>query len=405
LIEKGFAGFESMGYFFSINGTTEIANGPLKLVKKSGNMPRSMIKGLKKVLESGRFDEYQYAKYKGSGEVTFKDVIFLTHPKPCPLLRRIVAGELKTPDTWETKMSKTGQEGGNKLDVWRDLLEQRKLGHMALLRNLHNILISKPDEHLVKHVCMELVRGASKGKQLPFRYWSAYKRLNCAESDYGPLQFRDNSDYDMFHLNQVNRALEQALVQSAKSIPNFTKRTMVACDVSASMFSNVSEKSSIKNYEIGLILGACLQANNPENVITGVFGDVFKLFPFANGEHCLGNMKALYDIEGKVGYSTNGYRVIQYLNMEKVKVDQVMVFTDCQVYGDGNMEHEWHKYSKQNLDAKLFVFDLSGYGTAPIRIDGNRVFQIAGWSDRIFEAMERLEKGHCATEMIMQYSK
>jgi hypothetical protein len=54
----------------------------------------------------------------------------------------VVDCELATPDTWEGALS----GGGVRRELWERLLRERKLGALALLRNLHD---SKVDETLV----------------------------------------------------------------------------------------------------------------------------------------------------------------------------------------------------------------------------------------------------------------
>ena len=117
----------------------------------------------------------------------------------------------------------------------------------------------------------------------------------------------------------------------------------------------------------------------------------------------------------EVGYSTHGYKVIEYLNKKGLEVDQVMVFTDCQVYGGTSfyrhgsgspqMQIEWDKYKARFPKARLFLFDMSGYGNTPLRLDQGDVVHVAGWSDRIFEAVEYLKRGKTAVDLIMKYDK
>ncbi len=61
---------------------------------------------------------------------------------------------------------------------------------------------------------------------------------------------------------------------------------------------------------------------------------------------------------------------------------------------------EWDKYKKIAPNAKLYLFDLSGYGTTPLNIVREDVALIAGWSDRIFEMLEAIENGSNAIEEI-----
>ena len=49
-------------------------------------------------------------------------------------LTRLIEGELKTPDTWEVALS----SGADKKQAWERLLREKKLGGLALLRNLRS---------------------------------------------------------------------------------------------------------------------------------------------------------------------------------------------------------------------------------------------------------------------------
>ena len=73
--------------------------------------------------------------------------------------------------SWEAIIS----EKGSTKKAWTEALE--KMGHMALLRNLRNLLEKgiDPSEFVGK-----LIEGAKDGKQLPFRYYSAYRALQEA---------------------------------------------------------------------------------------------------------------------------------------------------------------------------------------------------------------------------------
>ena len=109
--------------------------------------------------------------------------------------------------------------------------------------------------------------------------------------------------------------------------------------------------------------------------------------------------------KSEAGYSTNGYKVIQYLIKTKLRVDKVMMFTDCQMWnsrGDGTHIQDVWKYYKQEIapEAKLFLFDLAGYGNTPLDVKTGDVHLIAGWSDKVFEVMEGLRKGEKALSMI-----
>lgn len=410
---------ELLAYFSQLNKRNwkEVSKGSHKSVKKMGKYSHSLKRGLADVFTSGKFDEYQFSKWNKKKEFSFKDALFLSNPKPktpemVELFGKIANDTLKTADTWEVRQSKLGQTNKGveeekvqerKLAVWAEMIEKKKLGHMALLRNLNNILTSSPNDEFVVKVCAELVRGAKHGKQLPFRYWSAFVAL--AEKA---------SSINDFHLEMISKALDAALLMSVKTLGNFEGRTLVACDVSGSMFKNISDKSIIRNVDIGVLLGSLFKSDK-ENTIVGIFGDTFKVIPNL-GTGILNNTGHLLNMANSVGYCTYGYKVLEYLNQKNVEVQQVMVFTDAQVYGEvapnrrawgdskGNeMERQWNMYKSKFPNAKLYLFDMSGYGTTPLRLDGGDVIHVAGWSDRIFEAVEYLKKGKTAVDMIMEY--
>src|SRR5580698_477156 len=112
----------------------------------SGRQPLSaqVKKGLAAAF--GKFDEYALAKYDRAGNVRLRDVLFLSHARPvdeaqAALWKRLAANELATPDTWEVALSAAGRAdgAGGKREAWDRLLAERKLGALALLRNLRNL--------------------------------------------------------------------------------------------------------------------------------------------------------------------------------------------------------------------------------------------------------------------------
>ena len=208
--------------------------------------------------------------------------------------------------------------------------------------------------------------------------------------------------YDLEHLwsdaAPVNLdALEKAVLETSQNITGFDEdtRVLLACDVSGSMCSPISPKSSVKNYDIGLML-AMLLKNRCENVVCGIFGTDWKVINLPSTS-ILNNVDLMYKREGEVGYATNGFKVIEYLSKEGIVMDKVMMFTDNQMWNSNGtsqtMRIEWNKYKKIAPNAHLYLFDLSGYGTTPLSIVRDDVFLIAGWSDRIFEMLFAIEKG------------
>jgi 60 kDa SS-A/Ro ribonucleoprotein len=53
-----------------------------------------------------------------------------------------------------------------------------------------------------------------------------------------------------------------------------------------------------------------------------------------------------------------------------------------------------------SAEAKLYLFDLKGYGQAPLQLLQNDVYLVAGWSDKVFEVLDAIENGSSALEVI-----
>lgn len=373
-------------------------------VKKLNKLSKQIQKGLSEAFN--RFDEYQFAKYNRETEVKLRDALFLVHPKAKNELQqevfnKIAKNELSTPYTWETELSALGQmkfenEGLKSEAVkakWEELIDSGKIGYMALMRNLRNIIEANVSyEHIVK-VCGYLSdeKAVVNSKQLPFRFLAAYREVKALKSDYTSM---------------VLNALEDAVLLSAKNLKGFdeTTRVLIACDVSGSMQKAISPKSKVLLFDIGLVLGMLMQSKC-KRVVTGMFGDTWKVINMPN-RGVLSNVDQYYRREGEVGYSTNGYKVIDDLIKRNVVMDKVMLFTDCQLWnssiGNSSIANSWKAYKKIAPDAKLYLFDLAGYGNTPLSIQRDDVCLIAGWSDKVFDVLHSIENGENAVEKIKQ---
>ena len=109
----------------------------------------------------------------------------------------------------------------------------------------------------------------------------------------------------------------------------------------------------------------------------------------------LANVNEYYKREGEVGYATNGYLVLEDLISRKEIADKIMLFTDVQMWNNNQTKdsfaNSWNRYKMIAPDAKLYLFDLAGYGRTPINIEKNDVYLIAGWSDKVFDVLHALE--------------
>ena len=134
-----------------------------------------------------------------------------------------------------------------------------------------------------------------------------------------------------------------------------------------------------------------------------MFGDVWKTFDMPS-DNILQNTVDMISRAGEVGCSTNGYKVIDWLIQENRVMDKVMLFTDCQLwnssYNDAHIADSWECYKAIAPYARLYIFDLAGYGQSPVSMKRDDVFCIAGWSDKVFDILAALERGESAIDEI-----
>jgi hypothetical protein len=178
-----------------------------------------------------KFDAYQLAKYDRDGPVKLRDVLFLVHAKPkddeqAALWKQLAGRSLPSPDTWEVALS----GGGDKGETFARLLKERKLGYLALLRNLRNMDQAGVDEALVKEAILER-RGAER--VLPFRYVAAAR----AAPRFEPW-------------------LDEALAEAVLHGPVFDGRTIILVDVSGSMDSGLSARSDLTRMDAAATLAS-----------------------------------------------------------------------------------------------------------------------------------------------------
>ena len=196
----------------------------LAIYWKDGKQPLSaqVKKGLARAWS--KFDEYSLAKYDRDGIVKLRDSLFMCHARPAnkakqDIFKRLIDGNLRTPDTWEVGLS----AGGDKKETFERLLSENKLGYMALLRNLRNMQEAGVDTSLI---FPRLIEGARKSKALPFRYISAAQAVPAWE-----------------------REIDEAMQLALESQEPLKGMTIILVDVSASMDWAMSSKSQLNRID------------------------------------------------------------------------------------------------------------------------------------------------------------
>ncbi len=205
-----------------------------------------------------KFDAYQLAKYDRRGVVVkLRDVMFLVHPKPkdgeqAAVWKALAEGTLATPDTWEAALS----GGTDKKETWTRMLGERKLGALALLRNLRNMRDAGVDRALVR----DALAAMNVSRILPFRFIAAAR-----------------------HAPELEPELEEAMFRAAADLPKLPGRTALVVDHSGSMTgAPVSRRSELDRFEAASALAILAREQCADPVVI-VFGDRAAVVPPRRG--------------------------------------------------------------------------------------------------------------------------
>lgn len=345
--------------------------------------------------------EHVLAKYKMESRIVKTvDVVRLCHASSNknPAIEKLIYGNLKLEegrDTWESIISREGSDKA----TW--LKAVPVMGHMALLRNLRNLLTHEVPTALYAD---KLVNGVIKGKQLPFRYYSAYQAVQ-----------------EMPNNREVVAALESCMDLSVKNLPHFDGRVMALSDNSGSCHGTLmSTLGSTKMSTAGNII-SLLTAMVADEGYVGVFGD--KLSPVqANPNNSFfPQLKNIEQVARRVGAGTETgiWLFWDQAIRQKEHWDHVFVYSDMQAGHGGLYCNEQHKPSsnfvwkgrsrgwgggnyvdvpalvaayrkKVNPDVQVYLVQTAGYQDTIMPEVYEKTYILGGWSDGIIRFADKM---------------
>ena len=409
------------------------------------NIPNSIKKGFKEALE--RLDAYQIDKYKMQNrEVSLIDLVRLFHPKGndknAEAFKRLVNGE-SLADLYESKvlekeMSKAGQVTKDATQEEKDEAKREAITSvldnvkgmpvMNLLRNLRNILLYAPDK--VDDACEQLhiEKKILNSRLLPFRFATAYAEIekmqyeDTKKKETTGIVFESEvakqkvSEVEFFALKQkLLDAIEGAIEISCQNIPELEGNCAILVDDSGSMRGDAGGHSRVSafsktNSSMIAHLFASMMAWRQHDVYVGLFGDKLIQVPYKRDVKLLDFNKESYNIGGRCGGATEKgiYTFLETVIKEKKKIDNIIVFSDCQIgrggsftawYGIDYSERSAHfhelfkEFRKVNPNANFIVVNLRQSGGTSVFDKSQRILNIAGWSDKIFDTIKSQCKG------------
>lgn len=406
------------GTIFRVDDMSEIKAAYEALTGKP--LSNAMKKGFASVIEN--LDTYQLAKYKK----TVIDIANLVHPnsskseavidvdgETMKTLDALMKGLTVTADTHEAANSEAGQEVAKavregkltkdeaekvlaeaKADNWESLLKDNRLGVLAALRNIRNIM-KNPRRETIEMWCKlitnkDAVRAALI---LPIHFDLAYEVVmnEFANIDYSPM---------------VQAALQEGY---QNAIPNlaeaFTGKTCVIVDCSGSMGTPVVQENlksyngingfrgirdtSRCSYKAGLIAATFAKGTNADVI---KFGNDANYFSYNKNEN-------VFSLAKKIGTSNYGgtdprtaFNLIT--NLKKV-YDRIIFISDNEMNGAFNSNRyygcsdEYKRYMHDVCSPYIYNIDLAAYGTVPLKSD--KVSYYYGYGPSMYEDIVKNE--------------
>ena len=309
-------------------------------------------------------------------------------------------------DTWEVAQSDAGQqvakaikegkltkEEGEKVlkeakaDNWESLLKDGKLGIIAALRNIRNIM-KNPRPEIIDLWC-ELVQNQDiikKNLVLPIYFDLAYDVVD-----------KDFNDID--GANKVKQALQDGYVKSIPNITNvFTGKTCILVDCSGSMGSYISdgknapsgeynwwrpvESTRSCSYKAGLIAATIAKACD---------ADIIK-FGTSAAEFPINKNKNVFALAKEIGTSEYGgtrpHTAFDLLTQKQKKYDRIIFISDYEVNSYNLTSDSYKKYLRV-CSPYIYAVDLAAYGTAPLA--GDKIAYFYGYGAQLYEDMTKHE--------------
>lgn len=309
------------------------------------------------------FDEYQLAKYNRDAAIEIRDVMFIAHPKALneqeqTLFKKVANHELQTPDTWEVALS----GGEDKKETWERHVKENKLGSLAILRNISNMMRVGVDKSIIS----QAIKSARSTMLLPLDFYKAAKM--------NPEFCRD---------------IEEAMVTTYERLPKLPGKTLFIVDASGSMEWSISRKSNFTRMEVAGVMAllASYQCEKFELVVTAGDDDLMQ-----HSSKWIQYPDKGFDLIKRIPKSqvgSGGIFTRQCLEwcretFEGQDFDRIIVFSDSQDcdYLDERLPRP---FGRRN-----YICDVSAH-TKGINYQGVWTAEISGWSEHFLSYIASFE--------------
>lgn len=383
------------GCVFRVDDMVEMKDAYNALNPKT-TLSNAMKKGFASVIEN--LDTYQLAKYRKA----IIDMSNLCHPKSSlsnavievngekmKTLDAIMKGITVSADTWEVAQSEAGQEVAKavregkitetaakeilaeaKNDNWEALLTEGKLGILAALRNIRNIMKS-PRAEVINALCKLISNGEEirKGKIMPYQIDIAFETMS--------LEF-----YGTPYYNQVMEALTKGYETALPNLKQvLTGKTCVLLDQSGSMYQSCRTKT-------GTIRSSCIGKGS---LIAATIAKACDADVVCFGDHAryesINKSRNVFDIATQlrrdVMGGTNIGCAFECMRKAGKAYDRVILISDNEA-NYGCTRTAYQRYIHDVCSPYIYAIDLACYGTTQLK-NSDKVNYYAGFGYAMFD--------------------
>lgn len=368
---------------------------------------------------------YQANKYRKA----CIDCARISHPKSNEILDPLMKeGKLEMKESslkWETLRSQG--------KTWIETLEALKwrMPHMAALRNLRGFAVDVRNTESMIMYCHMLLDGVEKGKQFPFRYYTAYQQVKnygqpVLNRSYGRRRGRKrinklNNEDSVFYPKKMRQqdkelileTLEECIQKSIKNHPKLKGDVIVLSDNSGSAHGCVtSTYGSNTVAEIGNLSALMTAMSCTGRGTIGLFGDKLLEYEVSKDRPFLEQFEEINELAGEHGRNVGGgtengiwlFFKRAFQDKERYKYDHFFCYSDMQaghggLYGcDPEMDDNWlwkkGSYSKyihvpklleeyrRTINPRLsaFMVQTAGYDDSILPQSTYRGAILTGWT-------------------------
>lgn len=382
------------GCIFRLDDMSQIKN-VFATINKSP-LTNSMKKGFASVLETA--DTYELSKYKQ----TVIDISNLVHPNVNKseakitidgeewfTLAAILSGKSLLAETWETKQSEAGQNVAKQVkegkltedeakevlakamnDNWESMLSENKLGILAALRNINNMLKSPKDE-IIDMLC-NLVSNATlirEGLVMPYQIDLAYEAILINRGS-------ENT-------RKLIKALETGLELATPNLATLLKgRNLVIIDCSGSMHRCIYDVRTKRGshsscLDKASLIAAMIAKSTNADIIR--FGSRASYYNYNVNDSVFTIARGMRSDMG----CTHLASAFNLIREQKEKYDRIFILSDfeCNV---GNQAKAYADYIREVTSPYIYSVDLASYGTGALKNKG-KVNYYYGYSYAMFD--------------------